>query len=262
MAWLASISPRAGQHVGDVGQEAVVGPDHQHPGPGRAGRGTRTAGRRRGAARRPSCRCRGRPGCTATGPGRRGRWRPARAGWWRRCRASARSAGARSPTPRCRRRLRPRRRTRSSSSYAVIRPWEKPNRRRRRTPIGCAGLGLVERPGHAGPPVDHHRLAAGLAGHVPAADVERLVLLGAQVGRVVQPAEEQRHVGGVLQRLHPPIEGLLQMLGGDVVAADRGQPGGVLTHPPQGRPGLGQVVLFAAQDVGRQGLRARRRLRC
>ena len=55
---------------------------------------------------------------------------------------------------------------------------------------------------------------------------------------------------GSPQRLHPPIQGLLQMLGGDVVAADRGQPGGVLTHPPQGGPGLGEVVLFSAQDVG------------
>ena len=55
--------------------------------------------------------------------------------------------------------------------------------------------GLVERQRHAGPPVDHHRLAAGLAGHVPAADVEGLVLLGAQRRVVVQPAEEQRHLG-------------------------------------------------------------------
>ena len=30
-------------------------------------------------------------------------------------------------------------RVRSSSSYAVSLPWEKPNRRRRRTPIGSPG---------------------------------------------------------------------------------------------------------------------------
>jgi hypothetical protein len=41
-----------------------------------------------------------------------------------------------------------------------------------------AGPRLVEGPGHAGAPVDHHRLSAGFPGHVPAADVQRLVLLG------------------------------------------------------------------------------------
>ena len=63
---------------------------------GPAGRGACRAGRRRGAARPPSCRCPARPARRSTRPAAPGRCRPARAGWWRRCRASARCAAARS----------------------------------------------------------------------------------------------------------------------------------------------------------------------
>ncbi len=108
--------------------------------------------------------------------------------------------------------------------------------------------GAVERPRHAGPPVDHQRLAARLAGNVSTPDVEGLVLLGAEVVVVVEPAEEQRHRRVVTQRLHPAVQGLPEVLGGDVVAADSRQPGRVLTHPLQRRPGVGQVGALGGQD--------------
>ena len=109
-------------------------------------------------------------------------------------------------------------RTRSSSSYAVSCAGGEAEPAAPTHGHRIARPGLVEGQRHAGPPVDHHRLTPGLAGDVAAADVERLVRLGPQRGVVVEPAEEQRHARVVLQRLHPPVEGLLQVLGGDVIS--------------------------------------------
>ena len=109
---------------------------------------------------------------------------------------------------------------RSSSSYAVSWPCEKPKRRRRPDAHRLAGSRLIEGPRHARTPIDHERLAARLASDVPPADVEGLVLLRAEAGVVVKPAEEERDSRIVLQGLHPAIERLLEVLGRNVVAAE------------------------------------------
>ena len=93
------------------------------------------------------------------------------------------------------------------------------------------GTRPVERQRHRGPPVHHQRVAADGRLDVAAADVEDLVSLCAEGRGVVDPAEEQRHVRVVGQRLPPPVQLLAQELGGHVVAADRGRPvGGASSH--------------------------------
>jgi hypothetical protein len=108
--------------------------------------------------------------------------------------------------------------------------------------------GPVERRGDVGPPVDDQRVA-GRVVDVPAADVERLRPLGTRQGLdVVQPAEEQRHVGVVLELLHPPPQGGLEEFGVDPVGAVDLQRSGLGPHRRQRGPGGGQVVAFGFED--------------
>ena len=115
-----------------------------------------------------------------------------------------------------------------------------------------AGSSLVEGQRHLGPPVDHQRFTADLAGDVTAADVEGLVQLAAQTGVVVEATEEQRHGRVVLERLHPPVEDLLQVLGGDVIGAEGGEPGGVRRASGAARrePRSGAVVRGEGGSAG------------
>jgi len=114
-------------------------------------------------------------------------------------------------------------------------------------PHRLALAGAVERPGHRGPPVDHHRVAARIV-HVPAADVEPLAAARAVAGTragargrlllpgrpaVVQPAEEQRGIRQVAQRLGTAVEVGLQVLLGYRVTAERAERQDILPHQPQ-----------------------------
>ena len=233
-----------GQDVADVGQEAVVGPHHQHPGTGElVAIGVQQIGRPVQADRRLA----GARGTLDTH--RAGQRRPDDAVLFRLDGGHdvAHRAGARALDLR----LQDRRRVRllaggGSDQVLVLVRGQLPGAEAEpaaptdghRISRPC----LVEGQRHLGPPVDHHRLTPGLPGDVAAADVERLVRFGTQCGLVVEPAEEERDARIVLQRLHPPVEGLLQVLGGDMVAADGGQSRRVLTHPAQRRPGLGEMV--------------------
>jgi hypothetical protein len=79
------------------------------------------------------------------------------------------------------------------------------------------------------------------------ADIERFVLLSTKGCFVVQPAEEQRNVGRVLERLHPSVQRLLEMLGGHMISAECGQSGGVFTHLSQRGPRLVKVGPFGGK---------------
>ncbi|OYO24491.1 hypothetical protein CGZ93_03640 [Enemella dayhoffiae] len=95
----------------------------------------------------------------------------------------------------------------------------------------------IERQRHVRPPVDHQRLPAGLADHVSPTDVQPLVGIRAQLPVIVQAAEEQRHLGVVLQRPHPPPQRLLQQPGRHLVAGADSLPVqgfGGLAHASQG----------------------------
>jgi hypothetical protein len=130
--------------------------------------------------------------------------------------------------------------------------------------IGLAGP--VERPGHRGPPVDHHRVAVRVV-HMPPSDVERLRagpggagrgLLIARRPAVVQPAEEQRGIRQVAQRLGPPVQVGLEVLLRHGVPAEGAQREHVLAHQPQELPGPGQVGAFSGDHrVGRAAGRIR-----
>ena len=109
---------------------------------------------------------------------------------------------------------------------------------------------LIEGARHPGTPVDYQRLAAGFSSDVPSPDVEGLVLLRAETGVIVEPAEEQRHGRIVLEGLHPSVKRLLQVLGRDVITAERLKIGGVFAHPLQRCPGLIEMDPFLRQDVG------------
>jgi hypothetical protein len=117
-------------------------------------------------------------------------------------------------------------------------------------PHRLAPRGAVEGQAHRRPPVHHHRLAARL-GHVPAADVEALAGgpgRRAAVLGVVEPAEEERHVGVVGELAHPQLERGLQVLPAHPVGGPRGvHGGGALAHPDQLAAGRLQVRLFAGQ---------------
>ncbi len=115
------------------------------------------------------------------------------------------------------------------------------------------GLGRpVERQRCVSAPIDDHRLAS-LVADVASADVERTVEVITRCSVVVEPTEEQRNAGVVLQRLHPAMQHLLEVLGGDVgTFADRGgadssQPGSMIMHPLQLGAGPGQVIAFAGE---------------
>jgi hypothetical protein len=86
---------------------------------------------------------------------------------------------------------------------------------------------------------------------VPPPDVERLVLLGAAAGFVVEPAEEQRHGRIVLESLHPAVERLLQVLGRYMFRAESLKTCGMLPHPLQGGPGFAEMKTFPGQNVDR-----------
>ena len=239
------------EYVADVGQETVVRADHEDTGSAPVDHGTRTADRPRGAARPRSSRCRARPA-------RRVDWlSPARtmvscSGWIVATMSRIGPVRGRSISD-----------SRMSDAaegiacgevLVLVRGEPAVREAEPAAPAHAhrlTGPGLVERPRHARPPVDHHRLAARLAGDVPAADVEGLVLLGAESRVIVQPAEEERHRRIVLEALHPPVQGLLQVLGRDVIAADRLQARGVLTHPGQCGARLGQMGPLGVQCLGR-----------
>ena len=86
---------------------------------------------------------------------------------------------------------------------------------------------------------------------MPPADVEALRRCGAQV----EPAEEQRRLGVVRQGGHPAVQGCLEVLLGDGVAAVRVQGEGLLPHAGQLGAGGRQVGLLAGQRPGRSRVR-------
>ena len=138
-------------------------------------------------------------------------------------------------------------------------------------PHRLGGAGPVERPGHRGPPVDHDRPPVRIV-HVPPADVELLAghRLGGTPGvaagtraaslrhvsaslrpgarGVVEPAEEQRRVRQVDQRLGAVVQVGLEVLLGDRVAAHRAQREHVLAHEPQELARAAQVIPFGDQN--------------
>ncbi len=81
--------------------------------------------------------------------------------------------------------------------------------------------------------------------HVPPSDVEPVP--GVLTGLVVDPAEEQRRVRQVAERLDAPVQVGLEVLLGYRVAAQRAEGQHVLAHQPEELPGLGQV-----RPLGRQ----------
>ena len=124
-------------------------------------------------------------------------------------------------------------------------------------PHRLAGPRPVERQRHRRAPVDHQRLATGLADDVATADIQTLVQVGAESAVVVQPTEEQRYLRIVLQGPHPPPQRLRQRLARHLVAALDPlavQGFGGLAHPVQGGPGVAQVRAFGGQ-LGVGGMR-------
>jgi len=80
-------------------------------------------------------------------------------------------------------------------------------------------------------------------------DVQPLVQLGAERCGVVEATEEQRYGRVVLQGPHAAIEGLLQILRGDRVAAyGVFDAGGCFAHAVQRGAGLGEVAAFGGED--------------
>ena len=128
---------------------------------------------------------------------------------------------------------------------AVPEPEPPPHRDAHRV----AGPRAVERQRHRRAPVHDERLAAELARDVAASDVQAFVELRAQRRGVVEPSEEQGDRRVVLEGAHPPVQGLLEVLRGDRVAADgvldacRG-----LAHASQRCAGLGEVSAFGGED--------------
>jgi len=112
-----------------------------------------------------------------------------------------------------------------------------------------AGPCAVERQRHRRAPVHDERLAAELAGDVATPDVQPLVQLGAEGCGVVEATEEQRYGRVVLQGPHAAVEGLLQILRGDRVAAHGVfDAGGCFAHAVQRGAGLDEVAAFGGED--------------
>ena len=116
--------------------------------------------------------------------------------------------------------------------------------------------GPVERPGNRRPPVDHHGMAVRIM-DVPPAHVEpapgdplarSAVHRGAVRRGIVEPAEEQRRVRQVAERLRPAAQIRLEVFLGDRVTAQRPQREHVFTHEPEEVAGAAQVSLFGAED--------------
>src|SRR5690606_13201075 len=113
----------------------------------------------------------------------------------------------------------------------------------------------VEPRRHRRPPVDDHGVAVRVL-HVAAPDVEPLApgpfrALGARGVRVVEPAEEQRGVAEVGQRLDAVLDlafqdGGVDPVGGDVADVERFD---VLAHRAQRGAGRGEVGAFAGEGV-------------
>ena len=222
---------QGGQHVTDVGQEAVVGTDHQHPGPGELlAVGVQEIGGPVQVDR--VLPVPGAPGCRASRTDAARTMRSC-SGWMvatmsrigpvrgrsisdSRIADSARAADWVS----------------SSSSYAVNCPCEKPTGGGR-TPSDRP-VGLVEGQ-DIGPASRSPRLTAGLAGDVAAADVASRPLR--------HPARRRNRAGrrraGRSDRPPAPssaVEGCLRC-SVETWSPPGGQPGGVLTHPAAGRRG-------------------------
>ena len=117
--------------------------------------------------------------------------------------------------------------------------------------VGRAGP--VERPGHRGPPVEDDRGAVVVV-HVAPSDVEvgagEVVVCLGELG-VVKPAEEQRRVGQVLQRLGPAVKVGLQVLKADPVGGHRvlREREDVLAHEVEELAGAPQMGALASDDA-------------
>ena len=246
----------SGQHVADIGQEGAVRPDDQDPAPGHPRRvGVQQVGD-------PVQADRGLPGAGGALHAQRA------------VRASPddvvlvrRDGGhdvAHRPGPRPldlldedaadRARRARGRRARVAGEHLVLVRGELATRKAEPPaqfqPHRVGRAGPVERPGHRGPPVDHDRMPF-LVVHVPPAHVEPLpreLAAGAWVRRIVQPAEEQRRVRQVAERLHPPVQVGFQVLLGDGVAAQGPEREHVLAHQPEEPPRLAEIFTFPNEN--------------
>src|SRR5438132_1605504 len=82
--------------------------------------------------------------------------------------------------------------------------------------------------------------AAGASAIVPA-------LRGDGVG-IVEPAEEERSVGQVVQCLGPAVQVGLEIFLGDRVAAEGAKREHILAHEPEGLAGPAQMCSFCGED--------------
>ncbi|MEO3791802.1 hypothetical protein ABGB14_16470 [Nonomuraea sp. B10E15] len=124
-----------------------------------------------------------------------------------------------------------------------------------RDALGVAGAGPVEGPGDGRAPVDHHGRAAVLAGDVAPADVVGAAAVLGRARPEVEPAEEGRPVGLLVELLDQALEAASQPFRAVAVSghglADDHVVARALHHPAQSGPALFDVPSLVVERAHR-----------